>query len=1052
MKSLRALILLAGTVVVCAFGQTPAFNTGQAARLIIGQKNFTAGDFGATNQLIGSPGGLALANGSLWVVDANRLGSTPNNNRVLRFSDVSTYPSPTEPPDISGSTCGACRGTASQVLGQPDFIGTNPNLSANGLRDPTGVATDGNVLVVSDTDNNRVLIWLKMPTGNGQPADVVVGQANFTSNATSVPPTQTSLRGPEGVWIYNGKLFIADTQDNRILIYNKIPTTNHAPADVVVGQANFTAFVQPDLTASQPTTAANNMQSPTSVATDGTHLFVSDLGQNRVLIFNSIPTTNGASADIAIGQPNLVSSIANNSFYSTGDKFDADNNPIGATPVLCQSNGTDATTGTATFPARCAATLEYPRFVLSDGKRLFVADGGNDRVLVFNSIPTTSGTRADTILGQVNEFSDNTGLNPDGTDAFQTPTSLAWDGSTNLYVSDGYNRRVVVYSPGVQNVPLDGIRNAASQQIYAIGSVSVAGSVQAKDTVTITIGCNNVPATATATGICSSVSTGVKYTYTVVASDTLESIVQGIVNVINKAPDPNVVATADISDLQVVLTARQPGANGGNITLTSSASSGALVTATVSGATLNIYLQNPSQIAPGTVIEVNGQNLCDASASGDFTRQYLSFTLNGCTLYVDGVAAPLLFVSPTQINAQMMFEAGNRTSVSIYVRNQHPDGSVTATTPVAATIVPQNPGIFAQAGSDPRPGIIYHGSSSGFDLIGVDGSIQAGDVGTLAIGSATYSYTVQAGDTLASVRDGLIAAINSAPDPNVYAAAANEYYRLTLTSITPGPQGEGTAVTASVTTAASNRNGATLLLTAYNSTMCCSNVEGAQVTEQNPAIPGEMLYLFATGLGVTSPQDVDTGRVFPGGSMNPLVSPVDSILTGGTTANPVNVGLAPGTVGVYFVQFLLNSGLASNKQTQMTIAQKAFVSNVVTFPVSVPGLATTLVVTPDSTSVPAGTPMNFTVTALDYTGKPATSFTDTVAITSSDPGATLPANAALSAGVGVFSVTLNTGGLQTVTATDTTATSVTGTSPGINVTGGSSVKSGARRTPRKRPR
>ena len=45
-----------------------------------------------------------------------------------------------------------------------------------------------------------------------------------------------------------GKLYVADTQDNRILIYNKIPTTNNAAADVVVGQPNFTSFVQPDLT------------------------------------------------------------------------------------------------------------------------------------------------------------------------------------------------------------------------------------------------------------------------------------------------------------------------------------------------------------------------------------------------------------------------------------------------------------------------------------------------------------------------------------------------------------------------------------------------------------------------------------------------------------------------------------------------------------------------------------------------------------------------------------------------------------------------------------
>src|SRR5215469_7813668 len=1026
MKSFGSLILFAGASASLIFGQTPtpSFVTGQAARLVIGQKNFTLADYGATNTLIGSPASIALGGGILWVADSSRLGSTPDNNRVLRFSDVNTYPTPTEAPDISGSTCGACRGAASLVLGQPDFTTTNPNLSASGFRNPTGIATDGKILVVADTDNNRVLIWNSLPHSNGQPADVVIGQPDFTHNATSVPPTQTSLRGPQGLWLWNGKLFIADSQDNRVLIYN------NAPADIVVGQANFTAFVQPDLTATQPTTAANNMQTPVAVSTDGVRLFVTDLGQNRVLIFNSIPTSNGANADVAIGQPDLVSAAENNSAKITDSTLDSDNNPDGVSPVLCQSNGTDSV-GTATFPTRCAATLSFPRFAISDGTRLFIADGGNDRVLLFNTIPTASGTRADVIIGQPDEFSDNTGLNPDGADAFQTPTSLAWDG-TNLYVSDGYNRRVVVHSMGIPNVPLNGVRNAASLQIYAIGNVTISGGIQAKDTVTITIN-------------------GTAYTYTVVAADTLQTVVQNLVNTINKAPDPNVIATANISNLQVVLTARMPGANGGNITLTTATSANALIVSTASGATLNIYLQNPSQIAPGTIIQVTGQNLCDTTASADFSRDYVPFSINGCTLYVDGVAQPLLYVSPTQINAQMMQETADRSSISLYVRNAHADGSVTAGSPVATTIVPQNPGIFAEAGNDPRPGIVYHGTSNAFDLIGVDGTIQAGDVGSVTIGSATYTYTVTASDTLATVRDALIGAINGAPDPNVYAYATNEYTRLGLVAINAGPHGEGTAVTVNVTTASTNTSGSALLLTAYNPTMCCSNLEGSLVTDANPAVPGEMLYIFATGLGVTNPQTIDTGRVFRGGTMYPLATPVDSILTGGTTANPVSVGLVPGTVGVYFVQFLLNSGLGSDKLTQMTIAQQAFVSNVVTFPVSVPGLGTTLVVTPDATTVAAGAAHNYTVTALDSTGAPATSYTGTVAITSSDSAATLPANMALSAGVGTFSVTLNTLGFQTVTATDIGTSAITGTSPSIDVTATGSSRSGVTE-PRRRSR
>jgi uncharacterized protein (TIGR03437 family) len=917
MKFLSAFFTMACGA-VCAFGQssTPVFTTGQAARLVIGQQNFTAGNFGATNTLLGSPGGIALANGALWIVDANRLGALPNNNRILRFSDIGTYPGPTQSLYVKGSTCGACRGVSSLVLGQPDFTTNNSNLSQTGLRGPTGVATDGNVLAITDTDNNRVLIWLSLPTRNGQPADVVIGQLDFTHNATSVPPTQTSLRGPEGVWIWNGKLFVADTQDNRVLIYNRIPTANNARADVVVGQANFTAFVQPDLTQNQPITAANNMQDPTSVSTDGTHLFVSDFGQNRVLIFNSIPTTNGSSADVAIGQPDLVSSINNNSYTITSSTVDSDSNPVDVSAVLCQSRGTD-TAGTATFPKRCARTLEYPRAAISDGTRLFIADGGNDRVLVYNTIPTQSGAAADVILGQPDEFSNNDGENPDGANAFQTPASLAWDG-TNLYVSDTFNRRVVVYSMGVPNIPLDGIRNAASINIYAIGTIDIAGTIAAKNTATVTIN-------------------SATYTYTVTDSDTLLSIMQELAKKIDSAPDPNVSANVNTSTGEIVLTALAPGADGGKITYSVTTSANASIALTTGGANLNIYLENPSQIAPGTLIQITGNNLCDNTAAGDFGQSYLPFTLGGCTVFIDGMQAPLLYVSPLQINAQMPFETLDRTSTSLLIRTQHADGSVTATTPVAATIVPQNPGLFAGSGNDPRPGIVYHASSFAMDLVDVDGTIQAGDTGTLTITgpngtAANYSYNVAASDTLQTVRDALIQAINNAPDPYVHASAGNQYARVVLTANQPGPAGENIGVSQSVTSTVTA--GADLLLTVYNAVTCCASTGGAPVTTDNPAVGGEMLYTFATGIGPTVTNNVGSGQVLAYENNDGPAVNVDSILTSGTTANVVNVTLVPGSVGVYAVEFQLNSGLAPNPLTQLTIAQQAFVSNVVTFAVT----------------------------------------------------------------------------------------------------------------------
>jgi hypothetical protein len=59
-------------------------------------------------------------------------------------------------------------------------------------------------------------------------------------------------------------------------------------------------------------------------------------------------------------------------------------------------------------------------------------------------------------------------------------------------------------------------------------------------------------------------------------------------------------------------------------------------------------------------------------------------------------------------------------------------------------------------------------------------------------------------------------------------------------------------------------------------------------------------------------------------------------LAGGSTANVVTATLFPGTVGVWQVVFQLNSSLTDDPLTELTIAQQAAVSNVVTFPVKNP--------------------------------------------------------------------------------------------------------------------
>src|SRR5439155_11083049 len=82
-----------------------------------------------------------------------------------------------------------------------------------------------------------------------------------------------------------------------------------------------------------------------------------------------------------------------------------------------------------------------------------------------------------------------------------------------------------------------------------------------------------------------------------------------------------------------------------------------------------------------------------------------------------------------------------------------------------------------------------------------------------------------------------------------------------------------------------------------------------------------------------------------------------------------------------------------------------------------------------------GTAFTFTVSAVDAFNNAVTSYGGTVHFTSSDGAASLPANSTLTNGAGSFSATLNTRPSQTITATDTVTSSITGTSHAIAVRG-----------------
>ncbi len=107
---------------------------------------------------------------------------------------------------------------------------------------------------------------------------------------------------------------------------------------------------------------------------------------------------------------------------------------------------------------------------------------------------------------------------------------------------------------------------------------------------------------------------------------------------------------------------------------------------------------------------------------------------------------------------------------------------------------------------------------------------------------------------------------------------------------------------------------------------------------QNPAVPGELIQMDATGLGLV--QTPDGSIVNPGGGQrhtgptpNSAVNSVSATMSG-VTAQVIAAGLPVGNIGRYVVQMVVPADLGSNGTTPVYIAQNAFISNTVTIPVA----------------------------------------------------------------------------------------------------------------------
>lgn len=432
---------------VVRFDNAATAANGPPASSVLGQPTLTSGGAGLAENRMNAPQGVAVdALGRLWVADTL-------NHRVLRFDNAAAKP---------------IGGNADAVLGQVNFLQNISAVSASGLMKPTCVSVESNIFLTKlwvGDGNNRVLLY-NNPAGkpNGGAADKVLGQINFTISSSALE--RGRMHGVSGVASFNGRLWVCDSANSRVLRFDNAGTkSNGADADGVLGQSLFTtatAYAGPEY-----------LNLPTGIAVDGERLWIADTANSRVIRHeNAASKGNGNEADGVLGQKTT------NNLPVSADRFGKDPKGITIDPVsgkifvcdawnnrvlrfgtasgLASGDAAETVLGqedlTSTYPGTSAIRMWSPWSVAMDHLgHLWVADSGNNRVLRFDNAATLpSGSPAAHVIGQTDFVS---GTEGSSSTTLKFPVALAVAESFNrtsqswttnrLWVADSNNHRVL---------------------------------------------------------------------------------------------------------------------------------------------------------------------------------------------------------------------------------------------------------------------------------------------------------------------------------------------------------------------------------------------------------------------------------------------------------------------------------------------------------------------------------------------------------------------------------------------------------------------------------
>lgn len=237
-----------------------------APDVVLGQPDASAVEPNAGGECCASsfywPFGIAIIGNTFWVADTG-------NRRVLGWRNG--IPAPGRPADV--------------VLGQPSPTHREENRGGMpgpaSFRWPHDIAGREDLLLIADAGNHRILGWSPAP-GTDCPADILLGQPDFTGAEEWPygPHTGDRFRFPYAIGLADDRLVVADTANNRILLWDGVPADGRA-ADHVLAQPSFGTNGENRWTSVQRDTLCW----PYGLSLRGDRLAVADSGNNRVVIW-----------------------------------------------------------------------------------------------------------------------------------------------------------------------------------------------------------------------------------------------------------------------------------------------------------------------------------------------------------------------------------------------------------------------------------------------------------------------------------------------------------------------------------------------------------------------------------------------------------------------------------------------------------------------------------------------------------------------------------------------------------------------------------------------